>query len=121
MTLSRNHADGGVEIRIALTVGLPLPLFEWTAAHEWAHVFLISSGAQTRGDLLIEGFCEYVAYTYVKRESRDPRKMWLVNELEHRPGVYGSGLRLIRSAVRKHGSRSVTRAVVEGRPDRVGL
>jgi hypothetical protein len=120
VTLWQSSNDGRVQISVALTIGYPLAHFEWIAAHEWGHVFLIARGSRLTSGLLVEGFCEYVAYTHLLDTDYADRDT-AIRDLTQGDDDYSRGLRMIRSAVKGHGSKAVTRALVAGHPEIVGL
>lgn len=117
--------SGRVTISIGLVAGLPAARFQGCVAHEWGHVFEFDRAHTGRSPLpkhVTEGFAQYVEYIFLTKYcTLAGAHAYAESQLRDPDPVYGAGLRAVKRAVERHGSKAVTRAVTSGRLKTVGL
>ena len=86
-----------------LLSGLPHILFIQTVAHEWAHAWQGENSPLLRDPLVREGFAEWAAYRVLLAMGAVKKAALM----ERRDGLYGEGLRAMRSLERARGIASV--------------
>jgi hypothetical protein len=99
--------------RILIETALPLDLASEVLAHEIGHLWYASAGAPGTAETLVEGFPQWVAYSYCRGTGLEQQ----MKRILHRPGAMGKGVRQLVAFERKHGREAVIAAVRRpGRP-----
>lgn len=108
LTHRRVWPSGRTEsVGVDVVGGLPSPYFGATVAHELGHCWLSERGATGLDRTLEEGVCELFATAWLKKQ-RTPFAAAIRRSIEsNEDPVYGTGYRMVRTAVERVGIRVV--------------
>ena len=88
---------------IAILRGLPQILFCAVVAHEVGHAWLRAMGIDELKPIEEEGFCELLAYSWLREESTLDREFYAGQIANNDDVVYGDGFRHLRALYRVYG------------------
>lgn len=99
----------GSDLKIEVLRGLTPLHFGRTVSHEAGHAWLAQVGARAVAPEVEEGFCELVAYAWLRRREGELAAALRRTIRENPDPVYGGGFRLVYEATSSHGINAVVR------------
>jgi hypothetical protein len=96
---------------IQVLAGLPFAVFGLTVAHELGHAWLAQTGARPVDPAVEEGFCELIAYGWLRRTGGGFADQLRTAIRENPDPLYGGGFRLVHRATAEHGLTAVVAAL----------
>lgn len=110
-----DHGDGVDVVDMLVLAGLTPTHFGRTVAHESGHAWLAQTGCRPRHAAIEEGFCELLAYAWLKRRPGDLAAALRHHLVSNPDPVYGDGFRAVHAATRRHGIRTVVASLATSR------
>jgi hypothetical protein len=94
-------------VHIRMLRGLPNVVFGSTLIHETGHAWLAQTGRTPQDPRVEEGFCELLAYRWLKTEPGAVSAQMRQGIMDRDDRLYGDGFRLVHTAVRQYGMKAV--------------
>jgi hypothetical protein len=93
---------------IAVLRALPRVLFCAVVAHEVGHAWLRANGIDGLSLFEEEGFCEFLAFTWLREETSTERDFYAERIANNEDSVYGNGFRHLHSLSDVYGFQGLT-------------